>query len=103
MESVNNVIKNDGTLRKRFRVKFCNLMKNKILKNFPTVRNPLINVEGVMVERKNCIKFSLEPTLQLLDWTKAYQLSSLKQDNVKYNNHYYMPDATKQTLVHKKE
>ena len=53
LESVNNVIKNEETLRKRFPVaQFCNLMKNKILKKFSTERNPLIDVDGKMIESK---------------------------------------------------
>ena len=37
------------------------------------------------------------------DWTNALQLSSLKQDIVENNCHYYMPGAIKQTLLHKKD
>ena len=68
LESTNNVVKDDGTFRKRLPVaQFCNLMKTKIIKNLSIERNPKIEVDGELVDRQNCVHFSLEPTLKLKD------------------------------------
>ena len=88
------MVKEDGTFRKRLPVaQFCNLMKNKILKNFSISRNPKIEVDGELVDRQNCVHFSLEPTLKLKDWTDAFQLSTVSQDIVKFDGAYFMPSS----------
>ena len=54
------MVKEDGTFRKRLPVaQFFNLMKNKILKNFSIEPNPKIEVDDELVDRKNCVHFSL--------------------------------------------
>ena len=97
-------MKEDGTFRKRLPVaQFCNLMKNKILKNFSISRNPKIEVDGELVDRQNCVHFSLEPTLKLKDWTDAFQLSTVSQDIVKFDGAYFMPSSVETIRLHKQD
>jgi hypothetical protein len=76
LESSNNLIKTDGTHRKRLPVgQFVNNVKNRILKNFSTDSNPHVMKNGILEDNINYDKhkYSDEPIIDLPIWTHAYQ------------------------------
>lgn len=93
IEGTNKHIKDKATLRKRLPIsQFVELVKNKIVKDWSTDRNPLVQFDQ-LIENINCKKFHTEPNIELPDLTAAYHLSIKEHQFVKYpstsNTYYY--------------
>lgn len=98
LESTNKYMKDKGTLRKRLPIsQFVELIKNRIVKDWSTDRNPLIMYNDELVDNLNCKKFHMEPVIELADWTAAYQLSKLGYPSGS-NTYYY---STTDKILHK--
>ncbi len=92
LESTNNIVKTNGTLRKRLPVgQFVGSVENKVLKDFSTDRSPTIIKNGKEEDNMNYSKhkYNDEPNLDLATMTHAWQWYSKKTHKIIIYKDYY--------------
>lgn len=80
LESTNNVIKKENTFREKLPMKEMLHVANKLVMNWSRSRDNT---------KDHAIKFSREPTIELSDWTSAYQWAKQQSSNLLHSGDYF--------------
>ena len=79
LEATNDVVKNEDTLRKSLLMNQMLVVSKSIVEKWSKARDPL---------KETAVRYSNYPTIELKDWTNAYQWSKTNKKNVIKNGNF---------------